>query len=551
MGVPYSDVNILVVEDQRPFLILLKGLLTNLGAKDVMTANNAEQAIRYCRNHRVDIIVCDLHLGTNKKNGFELYQELMHRKLIAPGAVFLLISGDATRPIVLGSIEHKPDDYLLKPFSQAQLKSRLNKAWQRKHYFSSVLIALSKQDYPAAIQKLDLLQDMPGPYHRMALEIRLDILWRQQQFAQALMMLNNHAEQLPTQWAQLALGKTHLAMHHFDSAILCAQKVLKLNQFDPEALDILAQAKSAQQQPEEALEYIRLAIKNSPYSLQRQQLASRIARDNNDFDLLTETTKATWQLSKNTIFKHVTYWCNHISALLDAAGTAESKTQRHRYQQEALLQLQRASHDEALARIDEPFSLDIFDQIMHARVDAIDGKLFNAKRSLMNCQLAIEQQFEVFPASLAPSSLQLMADLGEFEEMNRLLEILASEKTELDDSSELLIKRMSKSMQESEQKYTHINRRGIQLYQQEKYVEAKAAFNTALELSPMNAGIALNLLQCLLKLVNTDAKNEAALIKDARQLYKIISHAPMREQHQTKFDGLRDELSRLGIASSS
>ena len=128
---PYQDVNILIVEDQRPFLILLKGLLTNLGAKDVMTATSADQAIRFCRNHRVDIIVCDLHLGTNKKNGFELYQELQYRKMVSACAVFLLISADATRPIVLGSLEHKPDDYLLKPFALSELVARIEAILRR------------------------------------------------------------------------------------------------------------------------------------------------------------------------------------------------------------------------------------------------------------------------------------------------------------------------------------------------------------------------------------------------------------------------------------
>ena len=546
---PYRDVNILIVEDQRPFLILLKGLLTNLGAKDVMTATSADQAIRFCRNHRVDIIVCDLHLGTNKKNGYELYQELQYRKMVSASAVFLLISADAARPIVLGSLEHKPDDYLLKPFSQAQLKSRLNKSWQRKQYFLQVLQAMSKQEYVAAIEALDKFTDMPAPYQRMALEIRLEILWHETEYEKALVLLNSHSDQLPTQWAQLALGKTYLAMRKFNEAIQCANKVLALNQFDPEALDILAQAKSASQLPEEALADIRRAIKNSPYSLQRQLLASRIARENNDYELLTEATKATWQLSKNTIFKQVNYWCNHISSLLDAAEAAEIKTQRHRFQQEALLQLQRAGHDEALTRLDEPFSLDIFDQIMHARVDAIDGKLINAKRSLMDSQLTIEKQFELYPASLAPSSMQLMVDLGEFEEVNQLLQTLNSQNTELDDSSRMLVRSMSKRVKESEQQYAQINRRGIQLYQQEKYTEAKASFNSALELSPVNAGIALNLLQCLIKLMGNNEKNDGAMIKEARQVYKILNHAPMREQHQTKFDGLRDELLRLGIAT--
>ncbi|OFI35373.1 response regulator [Alteromonas lipolytica] len=546
---PYTDVNILVVEDQRPFLILLKGLLTNLGAKDVMTANQAEQAVRFCRNHQVDIVVCDLHLGNNKKNGFELYQELMHRKLISPGTVFLLISADATRPVVLGSIEHKPDDYLLKPFSQAQLKSRLNRSWQRKQYFKKVLLALSKQDYISATAELDAMHNMPAPYQRVALEIRLEILWRQQRYQQALALLQGQTEQLPSQWAQLALGKTYLAMQQFDDAIKCAKKVLLLNQFDPEALDILAQAKSAQQHPDEALEHIRQAIKNSPYSLQRQMLAARIARDSADYELLTEATRATWQLSKNTIFKNVNYWCNHISSLLDAAEAAESKNHRHRYQQEALLQLQRAPQDEALNRLDEPFSLDIFDQIVHARMDAIDGKLINAKRTLMDCQNAIDKEFELYPASLAPSSLQLMVDLGEFDEVNRLLTTLANQQTELEDSSRLLVRKMTKQVKASEQQYTHINRRGIQLYQQEKFADAKAAFNSALALSPVNAGIALNLLQCLIKLVGNPDEDDAALIKEARQVYKILSNAPMREQHQSKFDGLKGELARVGITA--
>lgn len=546
---PYKDVNILVVEDQRPFLTMLKGLVTTLGSKDVMMATNAEQAIKFCRNHQVDIIVSDLHLGSNKKNGFELYQELQHRALIGPTAVFLLISADAARPIVLGSLEHKPDDYLLKPFSQAQLKNRLNKAWQKKQYFADVLNSLADKHYSQAETALQQLEEMPGSYIRNAVALQTEIYWQLNKHQDALTLLTNQADLLPTQWAQLALGKTHLSMKQYSEAIKCANQVLNLNQFDPEALDILAQAKSAQNQSEEAIVYIKQAIKNSPLSLQRQHLACQIARENNNFELLIESTKATWDLSKNTIFKRVNYWCNHISSLLDAAEAAESKTQRHRFQQEALLQLQRAVYDDALQRVDEPFNLEIFDQLIHARVDAIDGKLIDAKRTLIESQEAIDKQFEEYPGSLATSSLQLMVDLGEFEEISTLTALLKKQGVELDDSSLRIIQHISSQCKESEQKYSHLNRKGIQLYQQEKYADAKPVFNAALVLSPVNAGIALNLLQCILKLLVESKKNETGLVKEARQVYKILNHAPMRKQHQEKFDGLREELLRLGIAT--
>lgn len=547
MSVPYQDVNILVIEDQRPFLILLKGLLTNLGAKDVMTATNAEQALKTCRAHKVDIIVCDLHLGTNKKNGLELYQELLYRKFLVAGTVFLLISADSARPVVLGSIEHKPDDYLLKPFSQAQLKSRLNKAWQRNKYFLQVLKPLSERNYAGAEQALDELKDVPATYQRTMIEMRTEVLWAKQDYDGAQQLLTSQTEFLPTQWSQLALGKTYLAKRQFEDAINCANKVLALNQFDPEALDILAQARSALKQPEEALESIRLAVKYSPFSMQRQQLANQLARDNKDYSLLIESSLATWQLSKNTIFKRISYWCNHITSLLDAAEAAETKTQRHRYQQEALLQLQRASHDEAMIRIDEPFSLDIFDQLVQARVDAIDGKLIDAKRLLMESQLQLEEQFEQYPGALVPSSVQVMLDLGEYDEANQLLSKIRDQKTDLDDNTRRLIRQYSKQVNEGEQKYTHINRRGIQLYQQNKYEDAKAAFNSALSLSPVNAGIALNLLQCLVKLIEQDDNKNPALRKEAKQTYKILSHAPMRKHHQSKLDDLQEDLKRFNI----
>lgn len=556
MGVPYKDVSILVVEDQRPFLVLLKGLLSNLGAKDVMMATQADQAIKFCRNHKVDIVVCDLHLGSNKKNGYELYQELMHRKLLPTTAVFLLISADAARPVVLGSLEHSPDDYLLKPFSQAQLTNRLNKAWQKKQFFHDVYNALADSQYSVAQTLLETLPEtlpentgIPAIYYREYVHLRIETYWAQRNYSGAIKLLQSETDLLPSQWAQLALGKSYLAKREFQLAIKCASKVLELNRYDPDAHDIIAQAKSALNFPEEAMDNMRLALKYSPYSLARQQLASQIALKNGDYPLLVESSLATWQLSKNTIFKRISYWCNHIGYLLDAAEAAENKTQRHRFQQEALLLVQRGRQDDAILRLDEPFDIDIFTDIVSARVDVIDGKLIDAKKTIMASQISIESRFTEYPASLAPGSIQTLLNLGEFEEVRRVLDTLKKEKTELDSGSQKLIARFSEEAKDGEDKYTHINRRGIQLYQEEKFAEAKEAFTAALGLSPVNTGIALNLLQCQVKLFAQSGKLDPILVKEARQVYKIVNNAPMREQHQTKFENLQDELIRLGVTT--
>jgi CheY-like chemotaxis protein len=66
----YSDKRCLVIEDRRPFLMLLKGLLNSLGATKITTEMSAEAGIKACRLKKFDIVVCDLHLCTNRKNGF-------------------------------------------------------------------------------------------------------------------------------------------------------------------------------------------------------------------------------------------------------------------------------------------------------------------------------------------------------------------------------------------------------------------------------------------------------------------------------------------------
>ena len=79
----FSNKQVLIVEDQRPFLLLLKGLMHSMGASDVVTKSSAEQAVSLCKKHKFDIVICDLHLGADNKNGYELIEELTSLLVLA------------------------------------------------------------------------------------------------------------------------------------------------------------------------------------------------------------------------------------------------------------------------------------------------------------------------------------------------------------------------------------------------------------------------------------------------------------------------------------
>ncbi|WP_413699666.1 response regulator [Psychromonas sp. KJ10-10] len=126
----YKNKRILIVDDQRPFHVMLKTMLANQGAQNISFADSADSAIRVAQNKEFDIYLIDYNLGSGK-NGSQLLDYLRYNKLIPSRSLCFIITGDSNQGMVLTAIEKAPDDYLMKPFSQVQLFNRLNKASQK------------------------------------------------------------------------------------------------------------------------------------------------------------------------------------------------------------------------------------------------------------------------------------------------------------------------------------------------------------------------------------------------------------------------------------
>ena len=541
----FSSKQVLIVEDQRPFLLLLKGLMHSMGATDVITKSSAEQAISICKKHKFDIIVCDLHLGADFKNGYELVEELRTRRLVPSHAVFILISADSARSIVLGSIDRRPDDFLVKPFSQVQLKSRIIRAWRKRQFLNAAIDQIEQASYNAAIDTLEALIDSPSHYKSYCEQLLVELYWKIEQPKKAFDVLKHYVDGKPVLWAQVALGKTYLKLHQYENALNIAKRVLKKNRFSAEAHDIMAEAYQALEAGDTAITTIKEAIKLSPYSLQRHVKACELGRLNDDLILAATSSQAIWDLSKKSVHKNSLYWCGIIRSLLDVAEHCEDKKQRNKYQQEALLALQRGKFDDHLLRMDREFDVDIFSQIVNARVSAIDGKLVDAKRHLSQSQELLDSKYaNDIPTAYIPDSIDVMYTLGEYDEALHYESILKTKADELDVNSAFMLKRQAKRTKKNLSSYQQFNREGIQHYQQKDYERAKASFALAQSFAPVNTGVALNLLQCILQLAIKADAAEPKLVSECKKLFKLIDDMALKQQYKEKYTNLRDELSK-------
>ena len=117
---------VLVVEDEEPIRMALVDTLISEGY-DVLEAADGEEALRVALVEDPDAILLDLMLP--KKDGFEVLRSLREDRLTA---TVLILSARGEELDRIRGFEYGADDYVVKPFSTAEVLARLRAALARK-----------------------------------------------------------------------------------------------------------------------------------------------------------------------------------------------------------------------------------------------------------------------------------------------------------------------------------------------------------------------------------------------------------------------------------
>lgn len=538
--IEFGKMRVLVVDDQRPFLVLLRGMANALGAKSVVTAQNGEAAVVACRKEKFDIIISDVHLGSDKKNGYQFLEEIRILNYVKPETVFVMVSGDNQRPVVLGSLERQPDDYLIKPFSQAQLSNRVQKAYLKKQALKSVYKHYMKGDIEKAIDECRDLITNGCKYRQACSYLLTELYWKAGQFKQAQHMLKPIMLHKPVPWALVALAKTEMHLSNFEGAITLAKQVVKNRVLAVEGHDIMAQCHWKVGDLDAAITEIKRSITLSPFSLDRQYLGANLARENNDFEFAKQCCKAIFEQTRRSVYRDVKHLCNFVRSILDAAEHAAEKGDRNKFQQEALITLQRLRSDDILSRLNEPFDYSAFEEIINARVNFLDGKVSEARKSIASARDHLEGQFEDLPIALVPDSLKVYFDLGDFDEAQALSDRLAEQEGELDPNLAYLMERTNQGLANQAAEFEQICKLGKDNYSAGKYQAAYENYLEAIKLSPTNIDAIINLLQCLLQILERFSKPELKLIVDSKKYHKLANELDMTPSQKARYLELRN-----------
>lgn len=292
----------LIVEDYEGMRGILRDILTRAGATQITFAANGQDAIAQLERHSFDAVLCDLHLGRGL-NGQQILEEARHRQLLPPQAVWLMVSAEKAAEMVTGTVESRPDDYLIKPITETLLFTRLTRQMARKKILAPIEQAMRDREYLKALNLTEAQLAHANPHAWDLKRLKADLALHTGNHAHARDVYHEALAQRDLPWAHLGLAKIHFLEGHYDDARRELEQVTKGNRAYLEAHDWLARALEKLGDLDGAQAVLNRALTTSPRAPLRQGHLGEVAYRRGDLKTSVQAFERNVELARLTPLK--------------------------------------------------------------------------------------------------------------------------------------------------------------------------------------------------------------------------------------------------------
>lgn len=498
---PFASNSYLVIDDFGDMRTMIKGLLRSLGAQDIDAARDGREAVELMEKRSYDVVLCDYNLGKGK-DGQQVLEEARKRRLINVATVFVMITAENSRDMVMGAVEYEPDSYLSKPFTKDLLQSRLARLFQRKADLKQINTALERNEHERAITLLERrLAEKPKNAGEL-LKLMAETCLQAGKHERALQIYETQLATRELPWARLGLGKVQYAKKQYLDAKETFEHLLGSFRTFMAAYDWLAKTQQAIGASGDAQATLSNALALSPKAIQRQQALGELAMNNDDFVVAEQAFDKAVKLGTNSVYRHPSMY----------SGLARSRSAQGR-------------HDEALqtvSEIDRKFDDEtarFYAATAEATVKQAQGDVAGAAEAMRRAEEVHQGNAGAFPPSLSLELAKAAAALGlkdraadimrdavqnnHDDDEFMVVAAAAYREADLSDDPESLI-------QGIRQYVVKMNNKGVGLIKERRFDEAIKLFREAAEGMSSNKVINLNMaLACVMKMEHAGIDTES------------------------------------------
>lgn len=534
IGNTFAKLSYLVVDDFENFRLSMRQMLRSCGADKIELLPNASTAIQYCSYNHVDVVLCDYNLGDGK-NGQHILEELRHKKLLKRSSLFLLVTAETSKEMVMGAREYQPDAYLTKPINRAMLEKRLSGLLAQRNALLPINREIDRENFPEAISLC--LQTLPAKprYKTWLMKTLADLYYRVGDFTHALKIFDDVLAQRDLSWARLGRGKILVANQNYDDAVTTLKELVSKHPDYMEAYDLLAEALEKQGRPTQAQQILEKAAEHSPNALLRHKHLAELAASNQDISTASDAWRQTVSLGTYSIHdssEHYLALGQSLSDLSEGDTSDEGST----HADEALTILRRMEK-----RFADQEDIKVRSRIVQSRVHAGQGRLNEAQKAIESVADELGDP-ELMDPEAGLDYAKTLFRLGQDEEAKNLLTTLANRFHD----NPALLQKIENLLDEpvgfrQKLQARSLNRDGIKAFEAGKLDEAVATFSQALEIVPSHASLNLNLVQVLMKKYQ-QTPDDRDLLKRCEKYLVKLSGLPEQHRQYRRLMSLRKKL---------
>ena len=115
---------ILVVDDFATMRRIVKNILTQLGFKNIIEADDGTTALNVLKSEKIGLIVSDWNMP--KMTGLDLLKAVRADASMAD-TPFIMVTAEAQQDNIILAVKAKVSQYIVKPFTAETLSEKLNK----------------------------------------------------------------------------------------------------------------------------------------------------------------------------------------------------------------------------------------------------------------------------------------------------------------------------------------------------------------------------------------------------------------------------------------
>ncbi len=120
MSHSYENAKILIVDDYKTMLRVIRNLLNQLGFKQVDEATDGSMALGMTKSKDYDIIISDWNM--EPMTGYDFLKALRAEKNNVP---FIMVTAESKTSNIVAAKEAGATNYIVKPFNAETLKAKL------------------------------------------------------------------------------------------------------------------------------------------------------------------------------------------------------------------------------------------------------------------------------------------------------------------------------------------------------------------------------------------------------------------------------------------